>query len=156
MTSQRQLKVVLVLLLCVPLLYLKVVMLGKRPDVSGQGEAEAKAYMAANGIELDRTEPTSSGVRVFGHVGACRIQIKEMAPQGWDVSSMQLFSEGQDLVYVYDGAVYDRQPVWTTWIHYRVWRALRLIGVELERRVVFGVATSEECSSAKLDVSTLT
>jgi hypothetical protein len=131
-------------------------MLSQLADTSGLGLQQIRAFMDANRIAIDSVRDTTSGIQVHGRRESCDIQIKEVAPQGWDVSSMTVFAEGRPLVYVYDGAVYAEQPAWRTWFHYRVWRLLRLVGIELERRTVFGVAATSQCDALNLDLARLT
>ena len=89
------------------------------------------------------------GRRVYAASGNCRLLIREMIPQGWNLDSIKTLDtqEGR-LSFVFKGMVYTDQPINignTTLTHY--WTRLQQkLGLDSVSNPVLAVVASESCS----------
>lgn len=152
MTRASLLKVALLAVLVVVSVVIKVQIQTSTPDISQVGPNTIKSFLASNGFSEESTIETSSGVHVRARNGACEVLVKDVAPQGWDESTMQVLAEGKRLFYVTKGVVYEgHQPVWRTWFGYRIWRILDTMGIRTHKTLVFGVVENEACPAIGTD-----
>jgi hypothetical protein len=76
------------------------------------------ADLAARGFEQDRI--ADGAFWASAHAGSCRIEIAEVAPQGWHRSMVRQYAAGRPLIFVFGGTAYAEQPVlWTKLAYYR-------------------------------------
>ncbi|MBU1336410.1 MAG: hypothetical protein KJ944_07455 [Alphaproteobacteria bacterium] len=80
----------------------------------------------------------------------CRIDITTLSPLGWHQSAIADRAGGQELVYIYAGQVYERQPVILTKLDY-YWHKLANYFHSSSQPPVFGVVTSPGCASQSVD-----
>jgi hypothetical protein len=80
----------------------------------------------------------------------CRIEITTLSPLGWHQSAIADRAGGQELVYIYGGQVYERQPVILTKLDY-YWHKLANYFHPSSQPPVFGVVTSPGCASQSVD-----
>ncbi len=89
------------------------------------------------------------GSRIYAAFGDCRLQIREMIPQGWNLDSIKTIAaqEGR-LSFVFKGLVYRDRPVSlgrTMLSHY--WTRLQQkMGLDAKPNPVLAVIASESCS----------
>ncbi len=156
MSRNLLLKTAFVVVLVVVSVYIKVAIQLTKPDLSHIGPQTIDAFLASNGFHESSVTQTASGVHVNARRAECDVVIKDIAPQGWDESTMQVLATGKTLKYVTGGTVYqDRQPVWRTWFSYRLWRILNTMGIHVHKTLVFGVAESPGCAALNIDWSGL-
>jgi hypothetical protein len=89
------------------------------------------------------------GSRIYAASGDCRLLIREMIPQGWNLDSIKtLDSQEGRLSFVFKGMVYTDQPINignTTLTHY--WTRLQQkLGLDSVSNPVLAVVASESCS----------
>ena len=86
---------------------------------------------------------------IYAASGNCRLLIREMIPQGWNLDSIKtLDSQEGRLSFVFKGMVYTDQPINignTTLTHY--WTRLQQkLGLDSVSNPVLAVVASESCS----------
>ncbi len=84
----------------------------------------------------------------------CRIVVTTVSPLGWHQSSMVAHKGQQALGYVYDGRVYQEQPVLLTKLGY-FWHKLANYFYPAAQPPVFAVVTSRGCAAQSIDTATL-
>ena len=89
------------------------------------------------------------GSRIYAASGDCRLLIREMIPQGWNLDSIKtLDSQEGRLSFVFKGMVYTDQPINignTTLAHYLT-RLQQKLGLDSVSNPVLAVVASESCS----------
>lgn len=116
------------------------------------------AFLVQHGLE-PRIEKRFNGVFVHANAGKCRMLIREVTPQGWNRSSVELLAnEVGRLTYVFDGAVHTNEPFLTPMLR-QYWTRLRIrIGLSPNRHPLLSVAASDDCAIEALpwwEISTL-
>ena len=78
--------------------------------------------------------------------GGCRLLTVIAAPQGWHRDIIRRSaSPGDVILFAFNGATYQDQPTWLTWVHH-YWRVLNShVGRRLATRPVLGVVASPTC-----------
>ncbi len=82
---------------------------------------------------------------------ACRIQIIEAQPRGYNYDSLrQTAGPADDFFVLFGGLVYDEQPLWWTKADYYWARFKREIGIPAAPRPVLAIIASSACSARTL------
>jgi hypothetical protein len=109
-------------------------------------EEAVASFLLQHGFE-SRLEKKFDRAFVRANAGKCRVLITEVAPQGWDRSSIELLASRLGrLSYVFDGAVHEREPFLAPMID-KYWTLVRIkMGLSPNRHPVLAVAASDDCS----------
>jgi hypothetical protein len=104
------------------------------------------SFLLQHGFE-SRLEEKSDRILVHVNAGKCRFLITEVAPQGWDRSSLEvLASRVGRLSYVFDGAVHEHEPFLVPMID-SYWTLVRIkLGLSPNYHPVLAVVASDDCS----------
>ena len=73
------------------------------------------------------------------------MDLREVAPQGYDRSAMKAMAAGRRLLYVDNGVASQEQPAWRTWSYFHFRRFASFLGYTLPRRVTFAVMSIASC-----------
>jgi hypothetical protein len=84
----------------------------------------------------------------------CRIVVTTVSPLGWHQSAMAAHRGQQALVYVYEGRIYQEQPVLLTKLGY-FWHKLANYFYPAAQPPVFAVVTSSGCAAQSIDTASL-
>jgi hypothetical protein len=84
----------------------------------------------------------------------CRIVVTTVSPLGWHQSAMAAHKGQQALGYVYDGRIYQDQPVLLTRLGY-YWHKLANHFYSTAQPPVFAVVTSRGCAAQSIDTASL-
>ena len=76
----------------------------------------------------------------------CNMDLREVAPRGYDRFAMRTQAAGRHLFYVDNGAVSPEQPAWRTWLHLYFRRFAGFLGWPLAKRLTFAVMQNASCA----------
>jgi hypothetical protein len=115
-------------------------------DVQTAAAFEKRGF-SIKGIVPDRDPPMLSV-----HKPGCDMQIAEVSPLGWHRDLLaNIVRPDEHLLFVYQGAVFETQPVWRTSTGYH-WNRLRsYVGCSDEDGFVLGIIASENCRAAEME-----
>ena len=102
-------------------------------------------YKVTTGVDKDGLE--------VGAVGGfdCRLHVIQAQPRGYDQHAIrQAGGVTDDFFVVFDGDLYDAQPVWRTKAYYYWDRFRRKMGLTVPPRALFAVIASRTCSARQL------
>lgn len=110
-------------------------------------------YLEQRGFTLS-WQVTVNGSALVATNDGCSIEIANVSPHGWHRSAMAQHASGRQLIYLYDGSVYDDQPVALTKFGY-YWHKLIRYFMASSAPVVRAVITTPECSNETASLDTL-
>ena len=88
---------------------------------------------------------------IHASTSSCRLEIAELTPDGSNRNLVQDLARGADRVFiVFRGAVYERQPTFSTMSAYFWSRFLRELGLIRHITPVLAVATNSACEAERL------
>ena len=94
---------------------------------------------------------TPDGSRIYAASGDCRLLIREVIPQGWNLDSIKrLDTEGGRLSFVFKGMVYTDLPIGSTTLSHYWTRLQQKLGLTAGSNPVLAVVASGSCSLAPL------
>lgn len=82
--------------------------------------------------------------------GDCHIEVTMVSPLGWHQAAMATRAAGQTLAYVYEGHLYDEQPILLSKLGY-YWHKFTNYFYPATQPPVFGVVTSPGCAAQSID-----
>jgi hypothetical protein len=114
--------------------------------VLGDVNEAVAAFLLRHGFD-SRLEKIFDSVLIYANGGKCRMLISEVAPQGWNRSSIELQAKPVGrLTYVFDGAVHAHQPFLAPMLA-EYWKRARIrMGLSPNHRPVLAVAASDDCA----------
>jgi hypothetical protein len=123
-----------------------------RPEtVETLRQDEVLAFLHHHGFAVSMSDPSESPVWTIGTKSDCRVQITDLAPQGWHRAAVARHAGGQRVVYIYGGRTYAEQPVLqTTLDHYRR-RLERYLGMPARPPAIRAMVLSQGCPDALPD-----
>ncbi|MBM1175470.1 hypothetical protein [Microvirga arabica] len=133
-------------------LSLKVVTLtrvvGPKPTVAW---SELALLLEQQGFQTSYRPATHNDLTwVSGAAGACRVQVTEVDPQGWNQSLVAQVAKDNQLFYLFSGEIFSEQPtVRTRLIYY--WNKLnRYVGINLRHYPVLAFVATPACQDLPL------
>jgi hypothetical protein len=108
------------------------------------------AFLERHGFQVSEDSSTGELTWLSGTMGACRVLIARVAPDGWHRSLVMQIAAGNQLFYTFGGEVYSEQPVmWTRTYHY--WGKLNgYVGLSVPIRPTLAVVASPNCETEPL------
>lgn len=104
------------------------------------------SFLLQQGFE-SHVEKRFGTVFIRAKAGACRMLIREAAPQGWDRNSIEMGAKSVGrLSYVFDGTVYTREPFVAPLLQEYWTRARFKMGLSPKRHPLLAVAASDDCT----------
>jgi hypothetical protein len=106
--------------------------------------------LEAHRFQVSQYQPDNDLAWVTGANDGCNLRVTAVAPQGWHRALVAQMASGSRLYYVFDGAIYQEQPILRTRA-YHYWRKFaRYFGLEPQERSVLAVLMSPSCESGPL------
>src|SRR5689334_559149 len=78
------------------------------------GGPDIAAFLSERGFSVVRAAPNTAPEWLTGTMGACRVRIADVSPQGWYRSIISEEAAKQRVAYSFEGTLYDDQPVFRT------------------------------------------
>lgn len=94
-----------------------------------------------------QSDSTPDGKRIDAVSGDCRLVIRQIIPQGWDLDGVKTIGaqEGQ-LSFIFKGLVYTDLPLRSTILSHYWTRLQQKMGLNASSNPVLAVAASDSCS----------
>jgi hypothetical protein len=96
---------------------------------------------------------------IFAHARHCDLRLAIVSPHGWHRNLVQrLAAPNEKVSFIFDGAIFDQQPVWRTWLSFYVSRARHFLGFRAATKPVLAVLATPTCPIESLpwsEVATL-
>lgn len=108
------------------------------------------AFLERRGFHVSEDRSDSEPIWLSGAVGACRVLIARVSPEGWHRSLVTRVAAGSQLFYTFGGEVYPGHPImWTRAYHY--WGKLNgYLGLNVSVPPVLAVVASPACETTPL------
>lgn len=132
---------------------LKVTALRDLHDDRWIGVQEAASLLTANGFRVVNIDRRADPVELDAESQMCDVKMYIVSPHGWHRNLLQQIAGSRRLRFIYDGAEYADQPVWSTWLYYQWWQINNLIGRRLPAKPVLGVVESSRCDGAPIHLT---
>ncbi|EHK54107.1 hypothetical protein [Allomesorhizobium alhagi] len=115
-------------------------------------DVQTAAAFENRGFSIDGIVPDRDPPMLSVHKSGCDMQIAEVSPLGWHRDLLaNIVRPDEHLLFVYQGAVFETQPVWRTSTGYH-WNRLRsYFGYSDENGIVLGIIASHNCKVAEME-----
>ena len=115
-----------------------------------------KSFLARTGFEAGETNTDVDLFSVSASSGDCQVLVAVLSPQGWHSDVIESLTPPDGELYVlYDGAIYEHQPVLRTRINDILDRTIWSNVSGRISRPVIGVVASSGCTAANLNLPEL-
>lgn len=118
--------------------------------------AEMTDFLQRQGFTLTGTDTNLDLVLIHARrPPGCLLTLALMAPQGWHGGVVRsLLAPGEELFFVFDGAVYAEQPVMRSRFRLYWTLVLRRLGIDAALHPLFGVVATPVCAARDLPWNT--
>jgi hypothetical protein len=143
-------KAVLALILCLSV-GLKFAIFAGQPKSSASVERELEKFFIQNGYAVTMSGEGEDPFFLTAKAGDCSMRVYLASPKGWHRYLIpQLKSRAERSFFVFDGAIYEDQPVWKTWFSYMQWLTARNFGMRPSIEPVLGINQSPSCNETSI------
>ncbi|MBS3649409.1 hypothetical protein KEU06_12400 [Pseudaminobacter sp. 19-2017] len=108
-------------------------------------ESDIVAFLEERGFAVLPPDRETAPVWIVGVLGACRIRVADVAPEGWARAIIAEQTAGERLAYVFAGRFLAEQPVISTRMENYHRRLIRYLGFEAPALRLRAVAVSPAC-----------
>jgi hypothetical protein len=125
---------------------LKLLAFERRPtNVEERVNEAVVAYLESAGYDI-AYDHEADPVYFAVHRKGCEMRIYLASPEGWHRDIIRRLGEAQlSSFFVYDGEIFDEQPVWTTWLEFQMQRIKSTLGLQNATKPVLGISSSAGC-----------
>ena len=116
-------------------------------EISGAGPDDARAvsYLEERGLTINSADRHAASIWIVATRGACRVRITAVSPEGWSRTIVAEQTEGEHLMYAFDGRLYAQQPVMRTMLENYRRRLVRYFGYRATNLEIRAIAVSPNC-----------
>ena len=128
-----------------PALALKVHFYKSLSKIDPSRETRLMDFLARHNFKTVSDPLPENHFLIHANREMCHMDLREVAPHGYDRSGMKTMAAGRRLFYVDNGAISADQPAWRTWSYFHLRRFASFLGWPLPRRLTFAVFSSGPC-----------
>jgi hypothetical protein len=104
-------------------------------------------FLKRNGFDTDQHISDVDMFSISAKTGECRVLVAILSPHGWHREVVKKIApQGSEVQFLYNGEIYDDQPVLRTRFDDYWYRFLRQAGGTSVQQPVFGIAETSECA----------
>jgi hypothetical protein len=108
-------------------------------------ESDIVAFLEERGFAVLPPDRETAPVWIVGVLGACRIRVADVAPEGWTRGIIAEQTAGEHIAYAFSGRFHTEQPVTSTRMENYRRRLIRYLGFEVPAVRLRAVAVSPAC-----------